>query len=130
MTMSRGEVMSRIRSRDTRLERRFADIARRHGVRLTPATGIYGNPDFRIASMRRVVFLNSCFWHGCALHCRMPHTRRDYWVPKINSNVRRQRSVIRTLRDEGYSVYVFWEHELSCARLACCMSRLKARSRR
>jgi DNA mismatch endonuclease (patch repair protein) len=103
--------MSRIHSKGTKLERRFSETARREGIKLFVPKAVYGKPDFCVAGSRILVFVNSCFWHGCPDHCRMPRTRQDYWKPKIRSNVVRQFQVTRKLRRKGYSVFVFWEHD-------------------
>lgn len=111
--MTRSEVMSRVRSRGTRLEARFRSIAGEAGFRVRRADRLQGKPDFRILGFPLLVFVNSCFWHGCPRHCRMPSSRKDYWQPKIQGNVRRQRRVVAQLRGMGYVVLVVWEHNLT-----------------
>lgn len=125
MAMSRSEVMSRIRSKGTRLEIRFREIAKKYGIRVRTAQHLYGKPDFRISKSNRLIFVNSCFWHGCPDHCRMPSTRKQYWGPKIAGNVRRQSRVIERLRRQGYSVFVIWEHDFRHPTLRGKISRLK-----
>jgi DNA mismatch endonuclease (patch repair protein) len=110
--MTRSEVMSRIHSSGTRLEDRFRRLARQARARIRRADKMFGKPDFRILGTRTLVFVNSCFWHGCRWHCRMPGSRRGYWVPKIKRNVERQRQVVRKLRRSGYDVLVVWEHSI------------------
>lgn len=112
MTITRSKVMSSIRSKGTRLEDHFRLLARQAGVRIRRADKILGKPDFQILGTRTLVFVNSCFWHGCRWHCRMPGSRRDYWVPKIQRNVERQRQVVRKLRRGGFKVLIVWEHSL------------------
>lgn len=110
--MRRGEVMARIRSRGTKLEKGFLRIAREAGLRVRRADHLFGKPDFRIVGTRTLFFVNSCFWHGCPKHCRMPTSRIEYWRPKIRRNVERQGEVVRVLRRRGYRVVVIWEHSL------------------
>lgn len=110
--MTRSEVMSSIRSKGTRLEHRFRRLARQAGTRIRRADKMFGKPDFHILGTRTLVFVNSCFWHGCRWHCRMPGSRRDYWVPKIEGNIERQRQVLRELRRSGYNILVVWEHSI------------------
>ena len=114
MAMTRSSVMSRIRSKGTRLETHFRKLARHAGLRIRRADMLFGRPDFRICGTRTLIFVNSCFWHGCRWHCRMPASRQDYWGPKISGNVKRQKSVIRKLRGQGYKILVVWEHRMSC----------------
>jgi DNA mismatch endonuclease (patch repair protein) len=110
--MSRGQVMSRIRSKRTKLEKRFCEVTLGAGIRTRRADALPGKPDFRVTGTRVLIFVNSCFWHGCAEHCRMPSSRHEYWVPKIAGNVERQRQVMRDLRRRGYRPVVVWEHAL------------------
>ena len=112
MGMTRSEVMSRVRSKGTGLERKFVEICRSTGAHVRRADKVFGKPDFRIVGTDILIFVNSCFWHGCHWHCRMPGSRKGYWIPKIARNKRRQRDVIRALRRLGYRVLVVWEHTL------------------
>lgn len=111
--MTRSQVMSRVRSSGTRLESRFKTLARLAGARLRRADELLGKPDFRILGTRTLIFVNSCFWHGCPWHCRLPGSRKEYWIPKIERNIQRQRKVVRSLRRNGYQVLVVWEHRMA-----------------
>ncbi len=74
---------------------------------------IQGRPDFCFERERVAVFVDGCFWHGCP-KCRrnVPHSRRDFWRSKIESNQKRDRKVNRGLRGQGYFVLRIWEHAL------------------
>ena len=78
-----------------------------------------GKPDFTFPKKRIVVFIDGCFWHGCPKHCRMPASNVPYWENKIKGNVRRDNRIRNALKEKGWTVYRFWEHELKgCASLA------------
>jgi DNA mismatch endonuclease (patch repair protein) len=130
--MTRSEVMSKIRSKGTRLEGCFRELAEQAGVRLARGDRLFGRPDFRVAGTRTVVFVNSCFWHGCRWHCRVPSSRRSYWVPKLKGNIKRQKAVIRKLKAQGYKVLVVWEHKMKRQpeELMVSLRSLKPRTRR
>jgi DNA mismatch endonuclease, patch repair protein len=130
MAMSRSDLMSRIHSRGTKLEKRFVAAARDVGIRLFIPKAVYGRPDFCVLGSKFLVFVNSCFWHGCPTHCRMPATRQNYWKPKIEKNVIRQSLVTRRLRRKGYSVFIFWEHDFSNGMLRGKLTRLKSALKR
>jgi|SRR5580700_300212 DNA mismatch endonuclease (patch repair protein) len=112
MALNRSQVMARIRSKGTRLEERFKSLIREAGLKVRRGDALFGRPDFRVLPQDTLVFVNSCFWHGCRWHCRLPHSRRSYWVPKIRRNVQRQREVVKELRRDGHSVVVIWEHTI------------------
>ena len=73
---------------------------------------IIGRPDFFFPQQRIALFVDGCFWHGCPKCGRIPKTRSDYWLAKIESNRRRDRSVTQELLSGGYAVMRVWEHEL------------------
>ena len=52
--------------------------------------------------LRKIIFVSGCFWHRhtCG-RCRIPATRRDYWVAKIDWNAARDKRVQRALRRLG-----------------------------
>jgi DNA mismatch endonuclease, patch repair protein len=59
---------------------------------------------------RKVIIVNGCFWHlhGCP-RCRMPASRRAYWLGKLGRNAARDKRVRRKLRAAGWRVLVVWE---------------------
>lgn len=107
--------MRRVRSRGTSCEVALGEELRRRGLRWSRgvrAGGVAGKPDFVFWRARVVVFVDGCFWHGCAEHCRMPSGNRVYWERKIGRNVERDRRVRRELRKEGWKVVRVWEHSV------------------
>jgi DNA mismatch endonuclease, patch repair protein len=68
-------------------------------------------PDVVLVGARVAVFVDGCFWHGCPAHARKPRSNTDYWGPKLESNIERDRRVDRALADDGWRVVRVWEHE-------------------
>ena len=111
----RSEIMSRIRSCDTRPEMMVRRLVhglgyryRLHGRRLP------GRPDLVFASRRRVIFVHGCFWHrhpDCGL-ARTPKTRVQFWRTKLDGNRERDLASQRELRRMGWLSLVVWECEL------------------
>lgn len=60
---------------------------------------------------RIAVYLDGCFWHSCPIHATTPIANADYWVPKLARNRERDATVTKTLRENGWTVLRFWEHE-------------------
>lgn len=110
----RSEIMSRVRASGTKLEQAVADMFVARGLTdfVEQPPEIKGRPDFAFLEMRVLVFVDSCFWHGCPAHLRMPESNRDYWEKKIARNRRRDKRVRNTLKKEGWKVFRVWEHEL------------------
>jgi DNA mismatch endonuclease (patch repair protein) len=60
-----------------------------------------------------VIFVHGCFWHqhpspACA-DSRIPQSRHDYWVPKLERNVARDAENLRALEESGWKHLVLWE---------------------
>lgn len=66
--------------------------------------------DIAFTRLKTAVFLDGCFWHCCPEHGTMPKSNRDYWVPKLQQNVDRDRATDSELRADGWRVLRFWEH--------------------
>src|ERR1700687_3152951 len=109
----RSRVMSLIKQRDTKLEQRFRTALWKNGVRYRKNVRMYGTPDIVVRKSRLLIFLDSCFWHGCRHHCRMPKSNVEFWYKKINRNKKRDRTVTRAYRASGWTVLRFWEHTLA-----------------
>ena len=76
-----------------------------------------GTPDMVFPARGKVIMVHGCFWHRharCAL-ARLPKSRRDFWVPKLVANARRDARDARTLRRSGWGVMTIWECQLSDA---------------
>lgn len=103
------------RSRDTKPELVIRSSLHRRGLRYRVATrpipGIRWTADVVFTRAKVAVFVDGCFWHGCPIHYRQPSSNVEYWVAKVDRNVRRDRKVDSILRDEGWTVIRIWEHE-------------------
>lgn len=110
----RSKVMSAVHGQGTQLEDQLAQLLKKnkllHFKRNPP--GVYGNPDFVFQKQCVAIFVDSCFWHGCHWHCRMPASNRTYWQNKLERNRVRDRQVNRVLKREGWLVIRIWEHQL------------------
>ncbi len=108
--------MQAIRSRDTKPELEVRRLLHRLGLRYR--VGIAPEPDLRrradivFTRARIAVFIDGCFWHGCPEHGRPTfHHNVDYWPAKIAANVVRDADTVDRLRQSGWLVLRFWEHE-------------------
>jgi DNA mismatch endonuclease, patch repair protein len=111
----RSQIMAAVRSTGNKAtEAVLITFLRKHGLNgWRRKVRLHGNPDFVFPKQRTAIFVDGCFWHGCARHCRMPKGNSAYWKPKIFGNKRRDRSVTRDLRRAGWRVLRVWEHELA-----------------
>ncbi|TMB13847.1 MAG: very short patch repair endonuclease [Deltaproteobacteria bacterium] len=76
-------------------------------------TFLPGTPDFFFPAQKMALFVDGCFWHGCAICKRpLPVQNAPYWRRKITGNIARRAEVIRVLRRRGMKSIRIWEHEL------------------
>lgn len=68
-------------------------------------------PDVVFPRVRIAVFLDGCFWHGCPTHGSTPSANGAWWRAKLAANVARDRRHDQELRQAGWRVLRFWEHE-------------------
>jgi len=109
----RGEVMRAIRGKDTKIEIAFRTALWKLGTRYRKNSGkFYGRPDIVNEKRRVVVFLDSCFWHGCSLHCRMPKSHLDFWRGKIKRNKKRDALVNKFYKERDWTCVRIWEHDI------------------
>jgi len=109
----RSEIMSAVRSKDTKMEIAFRKAIWRKGFRYSKNSSKYfGKPDIVLKKYKTAIFLDSCFWHGCKKHCRVPTARKKYWVKKIERNKQRDKEVNRYYKKIGWKVLRIWEHEI------------------
>ena len=102
--------MSKIRSKETKLELKFKKLMT--GLRFWYQPKIMGRPDFASKKLKIAIFIDSCFWHKCPKHFRKPNSNKSYWNTKIDRNVKRAKEVNRILKNEGWKVIRFWEHDI------------------
>ena len=107
--------MSRVKSVDTKPEMLVRKLVFAMGYRYRiHDKRLPGKPDLIFASRKKIIFVNGCFFHrhdGCVL-ARIPKTRMDFWIPKLEGNKLRDRKILASLAQEGWSVLVVWECEL------------------
>ena len=122
----RSAVMSRVRSKDSRPEMFVRRLVFALGYRYRlHVSGIPGRPDLVFSGRRKVIFVHGCFWHRharCAL-ARLPKSRLEFWLPKLEANRRRDQENVRALHRTGWAVLTIWECELGDPRLPSTIER-------
>ncbi len=111
---ARSSLMGKIRSKETKLEKSVRKILSEKGIKYRKNSAKYfGKPDIVMAPKRIVIFVDSCFWHGCKRHCRIPESNHDYWVKKISRNKKRDRLVNSYYKKNHWLIIRIWEHNPS-----------------
>lgn len=75
---------------------------------------IYGNPDIVFIGLKTAVFCDSEFWHGYNWEERKKDfkSNQDFWIPKIERNIERDKEVNEKLKADGWIVIRFWGKEI------------------
>jgi DNA mismatch endonuclease (patch repair protein) len=114
----RSEIMSRIRSKGTKIELRMKQSLEENDIKFEYQPKIFGKPDFLIPP-NIVVFCDSAFWHGRSWKKLKSKLRKGYWREHIERNRKRDRIVNSRLKKEGYIVLRFWNDRIEKEINAC-----------
>lgn len=108
----RSYCMSRIKGKDTGLERRVRSELETLGLQFeTYVKGLPGKPDIVFPHDRIAVFVDGDFWHGY----RFPaweHSVSTFWREKIGKTRQRDQRNFRRLRKMGWRIIRIWQHEV------------------
>ncbi len=106
--------MRAIKSSNTKLETMVCRALWHKGLRFRKnVKGLYGKPDIAIKKYKVVIFIDSCFWHGCPFHGNIPKTNREYWLKKIERNKQRDIEVTLYYKKNGWNILRVWQHDLN-----------------
>jgi|SRR5215213_976499 len=111
----RSERMKLIRSKNTKVEMKVRRLIHGMGYRYRlHAKALPGSPDLVFPTRKKVIFVHGCFWHqhdNCR-HYRMPRSNLEFWLPRLESNRRRDTKTYSQLDHSGWGYLVVWECEL------------------
>jgi DNA mismatch endonuclease (patch repair protein) len=104
--------MRSIRSKDTKPEMLVRRLLTEMGFRYRlHRKNLPGKPDIVFAGKKKIIFVHGCFWHRHS-ECRegrLPGSKLEYWLPKLQGNVERDARRRAQLSLLGWDVIVVWE---------------------
>jgi DNA mismatch endonuclease (patch repair protein) len=109
--------MAMVRNKGTKPEIRVRRLVSAMGYRYRlQYKKVPGRPDLAFPGRRKAIFVHGCFWHrhpdpACPL-ARMPKSRLDFWMPKLEGNRARDLRKLQELEDLGWSAFIVWECQL------------------
>ncbi len=122
--------MSRIKGKNTNPEllvRKFLfSLGYRYRLHYTK---LPGKPDITFTKIRLVIFIHGCFWHGhegCKYY-KVPQTRREWWLNKINGNKKKDKDNIKELQSDEWEVITIWECDLKPKKKEQTLTNLKSK---
>ncbi|QDW25235.1 very short patch repair endonuclease [Pedobacter sp. KBS0701] len=113
---TRSYNMSRIKSRNTKPEVLLRKALWSNGIRFRiHVKNMPGKPDIVINKHRLAIFVDGGFWHGYQWEKKRSKIKSnaDFWIKKIESNMRRDMINQRRLQEVGYTVMRFWDHDVT-----------------
>ena len=119
----RKKCMRANKSKGTKPELALAKAMWALGLRYRKNSGsIFGKPDFSFKKYKVAVFVDGEFWHGKDWEQKKAEIKgnREFWIAKIERNIKRDIEVTGRLKAEGWTVLRFWSNDVvkdttSCA---------------
>lgn len=105
--------MSQIKGKNTKPEVSLRKLLFVNGIRgYRTHYKLIGKPDIVFPKEKIAIFIDGCFWHKCPKCFVEPETRKKFWMEKIGGNTKRDKEVNKVLRNDGWKILRFWEHEV------------------
>lgn len=123
----RKKCMRANKSKGTKPELALAKAMWALGLRYRKNSGsIFGKPDFSFKKYKVAVFVDGEFWHGKDWEQRKAEIKgnREFWIAKIERNIRRDMEVTGRLKAEGWTVLRFWSNDV-VKNTICCAEKVK-----
>lgn len=111
----RRKNMQAIKCKDTSIELALRKALWHKGVRYRKNyKQLIGKPDIVLTKYRIVIFCDFDYWHGYDWENRNKRIKsnRDYWIPKIERNMERDKEVSAELESDGWRVIRLWEWQI------------------
>ena len=118
----RHKNMQAVKSKDTTIELLLRKELWSRGIRYRKnANNIVGKPDIAFIKKKVAVFCDSEFWHGFDWEHRKSDIKsnHDFWIPKIEKNIARDKEVNAALEADGWLVLRFWGRQIKKDVKAC-----------
>ncbi|HZZ28902.1 MAG TPA: very short patch repair endonuclease [Pirellulales bacterium] len=120
--------MAAVKSKHTSPEIRVRKLVRKLGYRYRlHVKALPGTPDLVFPKLRKIINVSGCFWHmhSCG-RCRIPTTRRRYWIAKLERNAARDKRLRRVWRLAGWQVLTVWECQTTPVKATTLQSKIAA----
>jgi DNA mismatch endonuclease (patch repair protein) len=127
--------MHQVKNKDSVIELTLRKELWSRGIRYRKnVRRVLGKPDIAFLGKKIAVFCDSEFWHGFNWEEKQNEIKsnRDFWIPKIERNIERDREVNAALEADGWIVLRFWGNDIKKNVKACAdliVDALKERDR-
>lgn len=107
--------MKQVKNKDSKIEIALRKELWSRGLRYQKnVTSIFGKPDLVFKGKKVAVFCDSEFWHGYNWEERKKDfkSHQEFWIPKIERNMERDKEVTEELQKQSWTVLRFWGKEI------------------
>ena len=114
--------MQQVKCKDSEIELLLRKALWQKGLRYRKnVKSVFGHPDIAFIGKKVAVFCDSEFWHGYDWDRRKEDfkVRQDFWIPKIERNIQRDKEVTEKLEADGWIVLRFWGKEIKADAAGC-----------
>lgn len=118
----RHKNMKAIKSKDTKIEVMLRKELWTRGLHYQKnSKKVFGKPDIVFIGKKVAVFCDSEFWHGYDWDNKKKEfkSHQDFWIPKIERNIARDKEVNDQLKRAGWTVLRFWGNDIKKNLQAC-----------
>ncbi len=112
----RRKNMQHVRNKDSKIELKLRRALWHAGFRYRKnVREVFGCPDIVFKRLKIAVFCDSEFWHGYDWEKRKHDfkSHQEFWIPKIERNMARDKEVNERLIAEGWTVLRFFGREIN-----------------
>lgn len=118
----RRKNMQAVKNKDSQIELLLRKELWSRGLRYRKNVNrIFGKPDIVFVGKKIAIFCDSEFWHGYNWEERKRDfkSHQEFWIPKIERNMGRDREVTAKLESEGWTVIRFWGNDIKKETARC-----------
>lgn len=107
--------MQAVKNKDSKIEITLRTALRNKGYYYRKNyEKLEGKPDIVLTKYKIAIFCDSEFWHGYDWETRKNDIKsnKEFWIKKIEGNIKRDETVNKILKEQGWKVVRFWGKEI------------------
>lgn len=111
----RRKNMQAVKNKDSQIELILRKVLWLKGYRYRKNyVKLEGKPDIVLPKYKIVIFCDSEFWHGYDWENKKLEIKsnKDFWIKKIESNIKRDKEVNKILESQGWTVLRYWGRDI------------------
>lgn len=107
----RSALMRKVKNKNTNIELILRKELFKAGYRFRIKSKVFGKPDIVFQNKKVAIFCDGDFWHG-KNYKKEKSNYKQFWISKIDTNIKRDRLVNKKLKNDGWTVLRFWKTEI------------------